>query len=260
MSSGLPSYPITEDWPYNSGGGSSYNTFGSEPPSSDPAFELYSEQEGHVDEGRDNMVFDEPPSSEWDYFEEDPSEVENAALGDIPVENEDFGEVDPFTDEEYLDLFGELPLELNRISFNDCSSVSSYGSGGTEQEDAEIQVGIDEEFRPNRPAALRADVLQRSLEEAGQPADFFCCICSARLYPKEAYALQYEGNFEWEQVEWPCIHYGHNPTLKNGRPSTCLKHRTLSDSSFELVSFIFLTFYGCGCCFFLFYFYDTNLA
>ncbi|KAG0324692.1 hypothetical protein BG000_002107 [Podila horticola] len=167
MSSNLSSYPITEDWPYSSGGRSSYNIFGSEPPSSDPAFELYAEQEGHSDASQDLTAFDEPPSSDWDYFEQDPDEVEKAILGDMLVEESDFGEVDPFTDEEYLDLFGELPLELNRISSDDCSSVSSRGSGGaegeliTEQDDVEMQAGaneINQEFCPNRPAALRADM------------------------------------------------------------------------------------------------------
>ncbi|KAG0013567.1 hypothetical protein BGZ81_000952 [Podila clonocystis] len=206
MSSRLCSYPITEDWPYSSGGGSSYNIFASEPPSSDPAFELYGE-EGHSEKERDTMTFDEPPSSEWDYFEEDPDEEEKAILGDIQGDEDDFGEADPLSDIEYLDLFGELPPELNRIMSDDCSSVSSHGSGGAEGELViEQDDDIGEEFRPNQPAALRADVLRRE--------------------------------FDWQHFAWPCTHYGRNPTLKNGQPSACLKHRTMSDASLELMAFL----------------------
>lgn len=238
MSSNVPSYPIMEDWPF-SRGGSSDNMIISEPPSSNPAFELYAEQGARFDDEGCHVLEDEPPLSEWEYLEEE--EDVDQAWRQCAVEVDVFGEVDPLTEDECQELFGCVPMELSHMWSEESSS-----EGPTDEEGRHDQA--EEIFRPNQPSTLRDDVLQRSLEGAWEGPSFFCCVCCQLLYPKEVHPLEYQEPFDWQHFDWPCLHYGHEPTLKHGYPSACQKHRKMNEDSLELVSFF---------CFLLFIFLDV---
>jgi hypothetical protein len=232
----------TENWQYSSGGRTedilrdwSSELFGQEPLPSDPAFEYY-EQGSNL--GSEDAISsgDEPPSVMWDLELSSFSAFDYVA-SDMSIDEESMGEHHPLSEDEYLEFFGEPHPNFNRVITADSGSSSSEGEAGEVGEREDPLVAVP--FQPNHPSALRQDALRNSLAHAAQPPDFFCCVCSQILYRKEAHPLRVPQGVDWHTIDWPCRHYGTEPTMIRGMPSACQKHKVLNNDCYEFVSFFF---------------------
>lgn len=89
------------------------------------------------------------------------------------------------------------------------------------------------------PPLLAAHNLRRSLEKAREPPRYFCCVCCRILYADDTCPLKVPGPANrrpnLDEIEWPSLQYGRQPTFKNGTRTACKAHQNLDDKTIALV-------------------------